>query len=74
MSDGWTYIRSMPIWNARKVGQYAFGDDYIDMKKNVPEHTFDLYLREGVDEETVAYYKDFWGGGYKVYIMQEDES
>ena len=68
MTNVWTYIKGFTIANARDVALYAFGDYLIRVEKNIPDHTYDVYLDEGADVVAIKYYKEFWGGQYRIFF------
>lgn len=67
MADPWTYIRGFTIANARAVAEYVFGDFLIRVEKNIPEHTYDIFVKEGLDESVIPYYRSYWGAQYRVF-------
>lgn len=74
MAKPFNYIDGIPLFTARKFARFAFADDFISMEKNLDLKSYDVYVREGVDEDMLEYYKEFFGPSYRVFIISEDET
>ena len=67
MGYKWKTIESINITVARKLAKYAFGvDNVFKVVQNMENRTFDIYLTDRPDDETLTYFKDFWGTGYRI--------
>ncbi len=70
-----TSINGITIHVCRKMVEFAFGKtNSLGVRYNFPEHQYDIYIREiqGLEKQT-KYFRDFWGAGFHVIILPEDE-
>lgn len=63
------YANSLSISSCRKVCKFVFGDFLFQVKSNVKERRFDVYVQASIDtsdgklfleERTVEYFKEHW--------------
>lgn len=67
------YINGVSPATARKIACYVFGGFYVNLIENKREHTFDVFLRKGVDLVLVKKFRNYWGQNWKVLIISEEQ-
>ena len=75
MSAKFNYIDGVTIAICRRLVKYAFGKDRVlKVEKNLGNMSYDIYLKktidnEEVDSEIVDYFKEYWGRGFDIFIV-----
>ena len=66
------YVDCVHISVARKIARFAFPDHFVNAIKNLDNRTYDIYLKEdGVDLDSIEYFKEFWGKQYRLFLVPE---
>ena len=65
------YIRGVNLSTARRIVKYEFRDFLIRVDQNDREHTYDIYLKEGVEQERIEYFQEYWETSYRIFITTE---
>lgn len=73
MGKGFNYIRGINLSNCRRIVKYEFAGYYIRVDQNNDEHTYDIYLKEGVEPDRVQYFQEYWGPQYRIYITSKSK-
>lgn len=67
------YIRGVNLSTARRIVRYEFQDFLIRVEQNNRDHTYDIYLKPGVDQENIEFFQAYWGKNYRIFNVTETE-
>jgi len=55
------YLNGMHISNVKKVCQFYFGEEFIEIKRDNKNWTFNVIVTANVDDKYIAEFEGFWG-------------
>lgn len=71
--ERWYYINGINPATARKIVEYVFKIDYVSLKENRTERTYDVFLRETANKEEIKKFKEFFGDSWKFYMFTKQK-
>jgi hypothetical protein len=67
------YINGVSPATARKIACFVFKGFYVNLIENKKEHTFDVFLKKGIDLNKVKAFREYWGQNWKILIVTGEE-
>lgn len=68
------FVSGVPAYIGKKIALFYFGDWLHDFKANPQNGSYDIWLHASVNMKFVKYFKDFWGEGWRITLVETTDT
>lgn len=73
MSSDSFYVNGVIPSIGKRIAQFAFNNKFHKFEKDTQNHSFVVYIKEGVNPKIIEHFKNHWPG-FKVVIVSTQEA